>query len=79
MGVMILSWKDNLEAGTPAYLFASSDGIVLRAVAGPGTGKSFALRRKIARLIEQGAIPDRILAVTFTRTAASDLRCEINS
>lgn len=45
----------------------------MRVVAGPGTGKTFALMWRIARLLEQGAQPNRILAVTFTRTAANDL------
>ncbi|MFZ0884266.1 MAG: UvrD-helicase domain-containing protein [Candidatus Acidiferrales bacterium] len=45
----------------------------LRVVAGPGTGKTFALMRRVARLLETGVQPERILAVTFTRTAANDL------
>jgi superfamily I DNA/RNA helicase len=46
----------------------------LHVLAGPGTGKTFALMRRVARLLEDGVAPDRILAVTFTRTAARDLR-----
>ena len=30
----------------------------LRVVAGPGTGKTFALMRRVARLLEQGAQPN---------------------
>jgi superfamily I DNA/RNA helicase len=45
----------------------------LRVVAGPGTGKTFALMRRVARLLEAGVQPERVLAVTFTRTAANDL------
>jgi len=42
--------------------------------AGPGTGKTFALVRRLARLLEvDQAAPDRILVCTFTRTAAADL------
>lgn len=52
---------------------AAYAGSPLRVVAGPGTGKTFALMRRVARLLEQGAQPNRILAVTFTRTAANDL------
>src|SRR5438477_4087720 len=43
-------------------------------LAGPGTGKTFALMRRVARLLESGVAPERILGVTFTRTAARDLR-----
>jgi len=45
----------------------------LHVLAGPGTGKTFAMMRRIARLIEEGVDPRKILAVTFTRTAARDL------
>jgi hypothetical protein len=46
----------------------------LHVLAGPGTGKTLAMMRRIARLLEEGADPKRILAVSFTRTAARDLR-----
>jgi superfamily I DNA/RNA helicase len=45
----------------------------LHVLAGPGTGKTFSMMRRIARLIEEGIPPAEILAVTFTRTAAKDL------
>lgn len=49
-------------------------------MAGPGTGKSFAMKRRIVRLIEvDGVAPERILAVTFTRTAARDLERELQN
>jgi len=46
-------------------------------IAGAGTGKSFALKRKVARLLEEGEPPGSILAVTFTRTAARDLNNDL--
>lgn len=52
---------------------AASNETPLRVMAGPGTGKSFALKRRVARLLEEGADPTRILAVTFTRNAAANL------
>lgn len=45
----------------------------MRVLAGPGTGKTFAMMRRVARLLESGVQPTGILAVTFTRTAANDL------
>jgi DNA helicase II / ATP-dependent DNA helicase PcrA len=53
---------------------AASRNTPLHVLAGPGTGKTFALMRRIARLLEQGVPHEKILAVTFTRTAAKDLR-----
>ena len=66
-----MPWDTGLQ-GTPLNI-ASYIGTPLRVVAGPGTGKTFAMMRRVARLLEEGVQPERILAVTFTRTAANDL------
>jgi|HubBroStandDraft_6_1064221.scaffolds.fasta_scaffold21489_5 stage III sporulation protein SpoIIIAA len=53
---------------------AAYNGTPLRVVAGPGTGKTYALMRRVARMLEVEQVqPNRILVVTFTRTAANDL------
>jgi DNA helicase II / ATP-dependent DNA helicase PcrA len=59
----------------PMALQPISDSI--RVVAGPGTGKSFGLKRRVARLLETGVPPTRILPVTFTNVAAEDLQREM--
>lgn len=46
----------------------------MRVLAGPGTGKSYALQRKAMRLLEEGVDPRRILVVTFTNVAADSLK-----
>lgn len=74
-----MKWDDGLKSGTPAYDFASSTSNTICSVAGPGTGKSFAIKRRIARLMSDGVNPKKILAITFTRTAAKDLKTEISS
>lgn len=72
-----MAWSDGLKSGTPAYLIAASPNSRIRVVAGPGTGKSFAMKRRVARLLEAGIKPKTILPVTFTRVAAEDLHREL--
>lgn len=72
-----MAWDDGLEGS--ALEFAGSGHTPIRSQAGPGTGKSFALRRRVARLLEQEERPERILLVTFTRVAAGDLERELQA
>ncbi|MFE7188588.1 ATP-dependent helicase [Kitasatospora sp. NPDC057595] len=46
----------------------------LLVLAGPGTGKTTTLVEAVARRIENGADPERILVLTFSRKAAMELR-----
>ena len=48
-------------------------GPALAVVAGPGTGKTKTLTARILHLLEQGAAPGEITAVTFTRRAAGEM------
>lgn len=72
-----MSWLDGLAPQTAAYQIAASTNDRIRVVAGPGTGKSFAMKRRVARLLEDGVEPSTILPVTFTRVAAEDLHREL--
>ena len=47
-----MPWSDGLGPATPAYQIAASTNDRVRVVAGPGTGKSFAMKRRVARLLE---------------------------
>jgi len=53
---------------------ASHTGKHARLLAGPGTGKTLTLTRRILRLLESGVEPTKILAFTFTRFAAAELK-----
>jgi len=54
---------------------ASHRGSYARLLAGPGTGKTLTVTRRILWLITQQKVPpSEILALTFTRAAASELR-----
>lgn len=66
-----MAWDQGLT-GTALQIAATHES-PLRVMAGPGTGKSFAMKRRVARLLEEGVNPRRILAVTFTRNAAASI------
>ncbi|HUS61865.1 MAG TPA: UvrD-helicase domain-containing protein, partial [Acidimicrobiales bacterium] len=49
------------------------DGGPLLVVAGAGTGKTKTLAARVARLVDQGTDPDRILLLTFSRRASREM------
>src|SRR3546814_1953866 len=71
-----MAWSDGLNPATPAFQIADSTNQRVRVVAGPGTGKSFAMKRRVARLLDDRVAHGEILPVTFTRVAPDELRSE---
>ncbi len=61
------------EACALAGLYPKRPGPVLVA-AGPGAGKTRVLVERLCRLLDQGLAPDAILALSFTRRAANEVR-----
>ena len=64
-------WAAGLDAAQLAAV--QHDGPALIIVAGAGTGKTRTLVARVARVVEQGVPPDRVLLVTFSRRAADEL------
>jgi DNA helicase-2/ATP-dependent DNA helicase PcrA len=71
-----MNWDEGLI--NPWKSVAASNQSPLRVIAGPGTGKTFALMRRVARLLQSGSDPRLIFLCTFTRTAAADLARALN-
>lgn len=75
-----MPWYDGLDIQSPTFEIAQSTEPRIRVIAGPGAGKSFAMKRRVARLLEdEGVQPSQLLPVTFTRVAAEDLHRELVS
>lgn len=70
-------WSQGLV--NPALGIAQTTDSPLLVLAGPGTGKTFTMMRRVARLLEEGTEPRKILVCTFTRTAAADLKNSLNA
>lgn len=56
---------------------AQDRGKQVRLVAGPGTGKSFAIEERVRWLLSTGVSPSAIYVVSFTRAASRDLHSRI--
>jgi len=62
-----------LQAQERQYAAAHDRSPQVRLLAGPGTGKSFAIQERVNWLLESGTSPDAIFVVSFTRASARDL------
>jgi DNA helicase II / ATP-dependent DNA helicase PcrA len=70
-------WLEGLH-GPHLPSMITSDKPVIRVVAGPGSGKTTGLKRRVQRLVEGEAVPhEQIFVGTFTRAIAADLRSEL--
>ncbi|WP_137656101.1 ATP-dependent DNA helicase [Bifidobacterium moukalabense] len=74
-------------SGTPKFTDSPEQAAVIQApsyadvvvVAGAGSGKTYTMTRRIINLIGQGVSPEKILGLTFTRKAASELLSRVSA
>ncbi len=65
------AWDEGLDDAQLAAVGHTGSPLVV--IAGAGTGKTRTLTARVARLLERGVAPERILLLTFTRRAADDM------
>src|SRR5438105_12654317 len=51
----------------------------IRLIAGPGTGKSATVERRIAHVLNNGANPEDVYVISFTRATCGELRGRISA
>ena len=67
-----------LQAAQAAQGAAARDPrLRVRLIAGPGSGKSFTIEDRVNWLLQNGANPQRVFAISFTNASAQDLRLRI--
>lgn len=74
---MGITQQEQAKAETAQHTAAHDSSPQVRLVAGPGTGKSFAIEERVCWLLKNGVPPKAIFAVSFTRAAATELRARI--
>lgn len=72
-----IAYENELDSQQLAVATAGKGPILV--IAGAGSGKTRALTYRVARLIEDGASPDRILLLTFTNKAAREMLKRVES
>jgi len=51
----------------------------VRLVAGPGTGKSYTIEKRVANLLTNGATPGNVYVISFTRATCAELSARIRA
>jgi len=71
------AWLEGIEGDALPPLI-TGDARVIRVVAGPGSGKTIGLKRRVMRLIQDMQVaPEKIFVGTFTRAIAGELASEL--
>ena len=77
----IMPWHENIR-GTQVFPIIDLDDNIIRVEAGPGTGKTFGLIRRVQRILHPLGLNvpgGRVLVVAFNRVIAKQLRLSSRS
>ena len=61
------------EAEHQQWQAAQDPASAIRLIAGPGTGKSAAIERRVAHVLNSGANPNNVYVISFTRATCAEL------
>src|SRR5713226_4413072 len=78
---MLHPWDEGVR-GTQVPVLINSDAAIIRCVAGPGSGKTFGLVRRVERILHPdglGVDGHNVLVVAFNRVIARQLRDDIHA
>jgi DNA helicase-2/ATP-dependent DNA helicase PcrA len=73
----LINYREELNAEQCEVVFADRGPVLV--IAGAGSGKTRTVTYRVARLIEAGVSPSRILLVTFTNRAAREMLTRVES
>ena len=80
-GTTPASWNRDVR-GEEALRLINTDGVILRTEAGPGTGKTFGLVRRVERILHPDGLAAKgaqVLVVAFNRVIAGELRNDVEA
>ena len=74
-----MSLTENQKANAEAqqWAVARDTASQVRLVAGPGTGKTHAIQKKVLEVLRSGANPENVYVISFTRATRAELRSRI--
>jgi len=61
------------------WIAARDNAPQVRLVAGPGTGKSYTIEKRVADLLNNGATPGNVYVISFTRATCTELSARIRA
>ena len=73
MNALMASIADELERTSRVQLQASDPAASVWVSANAGTGKTHVLKMRVLRLLLSGVAPQKILCLTYTKAAASEM------
>lgn len=71
---MPITIGQKLKASERQKIIAEDSNAQIRLVAGPGSGKSYVIQKRVNWLLENGVLPNSIFVISFTNESTNDIR-----